>query len=186
MIARSIIFFILFGFILFLPLESNGQEISKLSTGIAVGGSGFVGVTQQYRPSRSVALELGIYGRGAYVDVFEPKWYFGPAADAGLSVFFQHRDKPLKKKVVYNGFYLKTGFGLKDLQEYNASIGWVREVYSEKHPGRFVQLQIGPSVRHRVETYLNTRYPPDYQEQTQEWFSAMIYTRLTWFFVLKK
>lgn len=184
--SKSIIFCFFFGLILFIPDGIIGQEISKTSTGIAVGGSGLAGVTQQYRPIRHVALELGIYGRSAYVNVFEPKWYFGPAVDAGLSVFVQHRDKPLKKKVVYKGFYLKAGFGLKDLQEYNASIGWVREIHSEKHPGRFIQLQIGPSIRHRIETHLNTRYPPGHQEQTQEWFSGMIYTRLTWFFVLKK
>ncbi len=183
---ESTIASILFGLTLLFPFGASGQEYDKISTGIAVGGSGLVGVTQQYRPVRDVALELGIYGRAAHVNVFEPKWYFGPAADAGLSVFVQHREKPLKKKVVCNGFYLKAGFGLRDLQEYNASIGWVREIYSEKHPGRFVQLQIGPSILHRVETHLNTRYPPGYQEQTQEWFSGMIYTRLTWFFVLNK
>ncbi|MCK5821274.1 MAG: hypothetical protein KAH17_05295 [Bacteroidales bacterium] len=185
MFKNSIICFLL-GLVLFITPEVLGQESSKLSSGLALGGSGLVGVTQQYRPIQHVALELGIYGRSAFVNVFEPKWYFGPAADAGLSVFIQHREKPLKKQVVYNGIYLKAGFGLKDLQEYNASIGWVREIHSAKHPGRFVQLQIGPSIRHRIETHLKTRYPPDNQEQTQEWFSGMIYTRLTWFFVLRK
>jgi len=182
--SKSIIFCFFFGLILITPDGTLGQEISKTSSGITIGGSGLVGVTQQYRPIRSVALELGIYGRGAYVDIFEPSWYLGIAADAGLSVFVQHREKPEKNKHVFNGFYLKAGFGLKDLQEYNASIGWVREIHSEKNPGRFVQIQVGPSIRHRIETHLNTRYPPGYQEQTQEWFSGMIYTRLTWFFVL--
>ena len=174
------------GLILIIPLELSGQVLPKFSAGFSAGGSGVTGIPVQYRPVQNFALEFGLYGRSAHVDIFEPHWYFGPAADAGMSVFFHHREKPGKSKVVYNGLFVKGGIGLHVLQEYTAVMGWVHEAYSEKHPGRFVQLQIGPSMRHRTETFINTRYPPEYQKQTQVWNSAMIYFRLSWFFSLKK
>ncbi|MCD6346965.1 MAG: hypothetical protein J7L96_06030 [Bacteroidales bacterium] len=180
---------LIFGFVIgliLMPTGLAGQVLSKVSIGLSAGGTGLAGVPIQYRLGQNLALDVGIYGRTAHVDIFEPHWYVGLAADAGLSVFFGHREKPGKAKVVYNGLFVKGGIGLHALQEYTANLGWVHEVYSEKHPQRFVQFQIGPSIRHRTETFMNTRYPPGYQEQTQAWYSAMIYTRLTWFFSLKK
>jgi len=185
--VRKITFFRLFlGWVLMVPLVANGQTLPRLSLGVAVGGSGLLGPEFQYRPTRHLAFDIGIYGRTVHSNVFEPHWYLGPAADFDLSVFILHHDKPEKNKKIYNGLYLKGGIGLSVLQEYMAGFGWVREIHSVNHPGRFVQMQIGPSIRHRVETYLNTRYPPGYQEQSQEWYSAMIYARFIWFFVLSK
>ncbi|MBT3244285.1 MAG: hypothetical protein HN352_14140 [Bacteroidetes bacterium] len=159
------------------------QDLPKLSTGIALGGSGWIGIPIQYRPAEFISLDLGVYGRAAHVDVFESKWYFGPAADFGISLFFSDRFKQKKNRRVLNGIYLKAGLGLHELKEYSAGLGWVRELHLKDKSGKYLQIQIGSSVRHRTETHINTRYPPGHQEQTQEWNSPTIYTKISWFFV---
>ncbi len=169
-------------FFILTTINSSAQVPGKISSGFSFGGTGIAGVPIQLRPFKQLSLDIGVYARAAHVDVFEPKWYLGPSLDAGLNLYFSHRIKPDKNRSVSHGLYIKGGMGLKDLQEKTLSIGWVQEFYNEKHPGRFIQLQLGPSVRHLTETFINTRYPPGYQEQTQEWYSGMIYTRLCYFF----
>lgn len=164
-----------------MDIELRAQDISKYSIGISAGGTGLAGIPFQFRPSNNLAIELGLYLRTAHVDVFYDRWYWGTGIDAGLNLYIFHKKKPARQNLVSNGIYLKGGLGIHDLQEYTTSIGWVREVRSEKHKRRYLQYQFGPSIRHRVETIMNTRYPPGYQEQSEKWYSGMLYTRLTWF-----
>ena len=185
MIKRNLVLLITL-FFFQLTSVSSAQEPGLFSLGISGGGSGIAGIPFQVRPLDFLAVDLGVYFRASRANTFdEPKWYFGPAVDAGLSVLPFRRGKSSGLKTVYNGIYFKGGIGtlLTDLKENSFSLGWVREIYPSKHPGRFVQLQLGPSVLHRFETRLNPRYPPGDQEQTEEWTSAMIYFRLSWFFL---
>lgn len=158
------------------------QKMPVIGLGTSLGGSGLMGTTVQLRPVKNLAFEVGAYARLIHVNVFEPKWYFGVASDAGVSIFLHHKNKLDKERQIANGLFLKGSLGLIDLKENCASLGWVREIHTNKHPNQFVQFQIGPSLIQRTESYLNTRYPPGYQEQQESWVSGMLYTRLTWFF----
>ncbi|MFC2097469.1 hypothetical protein ACFLSI_03950 [Bacteroidota bacterium] len=159
----------------------KAQDFSKLSFGISAGGTGLAGVPVQFRPTKNLAFELGVYVRTAQVNVFYDHRYWGTGMDIGLNLYMLHKEKPVHQKLVSNGLFLKAGLGIWDLQESIATIGWVKEVRSLKHKKRFFQFLVGPSVRHRVETFYNTRYPPGYQKQIEKWYSGMLYARLTWF-----
>lgn len=157
------------------------QEYSRLSVGVAAGGAGWAGVPIQYRLGKKIALDLGLYARTAYVDVFEKRWYAGPSLDASLNLYLTERLRKSTKQILW-GIYLKGGRGIWKLDEYFVTAGSIWEIHKLNQPARFLQLQVGPSLRHRVETYINTRYPPGYQEQVEKWYSPMIYFRLVWFF----
>lgn len=175
-------------------IDVKSQIPTKLSLGASVGGKGLAGVSAQLRPLKSLAFDLGLYLKTTHVDVFEERWFIGPAADCGVNVFLFRKINNQKERLISNGLYFKAGFGLNikgendlnRLNEKSAGLGWLMEISKSSKQGKFLQLQLGPSLIQKHESYLNTRYPPGYQEQTEEWFSAMIYARLTWFFVLKK
>lgn len=162
---------------------AKSQNHSLINLGVSAGGSGFIGIPLQLRPSQNLAFEVGVYARGVHSNVFEPIWHYSVAADAGFSVFFSNRLKEEKNRFVSNGIYFKAGMARSALDEDFLGIGWVKEIQKSNSGKRFVQLQIGPSAIRRTETFLNTRYPPGYQEQVEEWWTGMIHFRLTWFFI---
>jgi hypothetical protein len=171
------------GFILI--LFSSGlyaQKSKPVNLGAAFGGSGLAGALVQYQALDKFAFEFGLYNRLVYIDVFEPRWTSGLAMDANLSLVYRKDFRAKSGRLRSDGIYLKAAKGLKDLEENMAGIGWFREFYSDNHPNSFWQLQIGPSFIQRTETYLNTRYPPGFQEQSETLELLMIYVRMSWFF----
>jgi len=159
------------------------QKTGLINIGSSVGGTGIGGITVQLKPLKKLAFDFGLYGRVAHVDVFEPRWIFGPSVDANLSFFIRRKTKEQSGRVIADGLFLRGGMGLTELEEVIAGFGWAREFYSKKKPGQFFQLQVGPSLFQRTETFINTRYPPGEQEQIQSWYSGMIYARFTWFYL---
>ncbi len=174
--------------------ELSAQSPVKLCAGLSAGGSGLAGIPIQIRPAKFIALDLGVYYRTVRVDEFEDKRFFGPSADAGINIFLTKKHNSEKSKITENGFYLKGAFGLHKkedgdifrIQENMASVGWLVEINKDKNPGRFFQIQLGPSIIQKTENFLNTRYPPGEQLQSSERFSGMIYGRLSWFFSITK
>lgn len=159
---------------------------SLISLGLSIGGSGFLGVPVQFRPNQHVAIEMGIYGRAAYfgTDAVDQFWYFNPAFDASANIYFGTNFKSEKNRTITNGFYLHGGLFRSDLDQEMIGLGWVREIKNQSAKG-FLQLKVGPSANRSTLTYLNTRYPPGYQEYTDgpRW-TPMIHARLTWYFGL--
>lgn len=163
--------------------QSLSAQPGMINVGISAGGSGLAGAQIQIRTNEKIAADFGIYGRLAHVDVFEPRWIFGSAMDVGLSFYIRQKSKNTKS--FQDGFYLKGAKGLGELEEVMAGLGWTRELYLTKYPKMFFQFQLGPSIIQRTETYINTRYPPGNQEQSETWITGMIYARLSCFFVAK-
>jgi hypothetical protein len=161
---------------------------------MSFGGTGLVGIPIQLRPAKFIALDLGIYFRTVHVNEFEDKWFFGPAVDGGINIYLTKKHNSKKAMITENGFYLKGAYGLHNkegndffrIKENTASIGWLMEINKEKNPGRFFQIQLGPSLIQKSEDFLNTRYPPGEQLQSSDRFSGMIYGRLSWFFIVNK
>lgn len=166
------------------------SQAQVLSAGVSAGGTGLAGIPFQLKITDYAALDLGIYFRAVHVDEFEDKWFLGPAADAGINLYFSNKVNSDENKINSHGIYVKAAYGLHKkeeadllrLEEYSASLGWVMEIDKGKNPERFFQLQLGPSIVKHSENYLNKRYPPGFQLQTSERYMPMIYLRLSWFF----
>lgn len=170
----------------FFAWEGSAQNHSLISAGVSFGGAGWAGIPVQLRPSKNLAFEFGVYGRAEKTKVFDSsRWHFSPGVDAGFSVFLSHRDKPDKGRICSNGLYVRAGMSRAANRDVDIlGLGWVREM---RHPGKksFLQIQVGPAATRWTETYLNTRYPPGQQEMTEgPIWSAMIHTRISWFFGL--
>lgn len=191
---RKVIYLFLTLFIYLSIIDAKSQTPIKLSLGASVGGKGLAGVSAQLKPLNLLAFDLGLYLKTTHVDVFEEQWFIGPAVDCGVNVFLFKKINKQKEKVTNNGLYFKAGFGLNKkgendinrLNEKSVGLGWLMEISKSSKQGKFLQLQLGPSIIQRHESYLKTRYPPGFQIQNEDWSSAMIYARLTWFFVLIK
>lgn len=182
---------------LFFPLvfisiiDAKSQTPMKLSLGTSIGGNGLVGVSAQLKPLNLLAFDFGLYFKTTHVDVFEDKWFMGPAIDCGVNVFLFKKINKQKEKITNNGLYFKAGFGLnkkgehdiRRLSERSVGMGWLMEISKNDKSNRFIQLQIGPSLLQKHVSFLKTRYPPEYQLQQEDWYSGMIYGRITWFFV---
>lgn len=175
-------------------LPSAAQVPLKLSAGFCAGGTGVAGIPLQLKVTDYAALDLGFYFRTVHVDEFEDRWFAGPSADAGIAIYFSNKTNPAKNKITSHGLYIKAGYGLhkkeeadlRRIAERSASIGWLMEINKNMHPGRFLQLQLGPSIIERQENFLNKRYPPGYQLQSSSRNMPMIYLRLSWFFMIDR
>lgn len=164
--------------------DVSAQNTSLLSAGLSAGGGGWIGVPVQIRPHKNFALDFGVYLRAAHSKVFEPVWFISPGLDAGFSIFLKHRDHPNRNRICSSGVYVRAGMARSDLDEEMIGIGYVRE-FRKPDKASFLQLQIGPTAVRRTETYMNTRYPPGFQEMTEgPWWTGMIHARISWFFGL--
>ena len=139
--------------------ESQTDDFSdyggEFSYGIAIGGSGLVGVPFRIHIKETVAIELGAY--------FEPVFLFDEfteevnsssaiAISAGVNFFMDYRVKEHKFKYSRRGLFLK---GDSSFGEFNSSfigVGWTWEnfLFNRKHRSFILDLGIGPVFNHWV------------------------------------
>ncbi|MCF8248034.1 MAG: hypothetical protein K9J37_22890 [Saprospiraceae bacterium] len=122
-----------------------------VSIGAAIGGGGLLGLPLRINLGKTSAFEAGLFFRPFIVKFSDSYDVKGGLLVAGaLNLGMKKQYKPLKRKVVSNGVFIRGGTGISKYKETVLGFGWVSERFRQNNKKYSFISELGPGlvIRH--------------------------------------
>ncbi len=122
-----------------------------VSIGAAIGGGGLLGLPLRINLGKTSAFEAGLFFRPFIVKFYDSYDIKGGLLVAGaLNLGMKKQYKPLKRKIVSNGVFIRGGTGISKYKETVLGFGWASERFRQNNKKYSFISELGPGlvVRH--------------------------------------
>jgi len=160
-------------------LEEYG---GKSAFGIELGGGGLLGLIGRYEVAPNLFVEAGLHYRPiVLLDNTDDISIKGSILLAGgVTYTISKKYKPSKRKVKFNGVFLKTGHGFSSFTENFIATGWHHESFRLGRKFKSIQFELGPGLL--LSPWVNNNKHRNYRNNVSE-SSFMIYWKISWNFI---